>query len=347
MTRSFRPPQPPVRCSGGFTLVELMVTMVIIAILAGLALGAYASARQTARIQKTRNTIEKINAIVMERYEAFQTRRLPVTTADLKAFAQARLSWSGTGNLPKSVAAEARLQMLRALMLVELPDRWSDVDANFDLKILPASYKSPLQTQYQRKYGVVKSWAGTDTNRKQLLANNASAECLYMIVMSDPEAASQFQSSEIGDVDGDGLPEFLDGWGTPIRFIRWPAGFVPPLADSDLQVADAGSHHDPFDPGKIYSAAAYALYPLIYSAGPDRIYDINEGNYLNGTVVEKFYFPTPPPPPTPPPLLDPYVNAPTDPLGKPLYLDDSEAPSGATTRPRHYDNIHNHRSEGR
>ena len=61
---------------------------------------------------------------------------------------------------------------------------------------------------------------------RDLVDKNAAAECLYMIVMGIPEAAEQFQNTEIGDVDGDGLKEFIDGWGHPIRFIRWPVGFV-------------------------------------------------------------------------------------------------------------------------
>jgi hypothetical protein len=32
--------------------------------------------------------------------------------------------------------------------------------------------------------------------------------------------------NEIGDTDGDGMLEILDAWGTPLTYIRWPAGFV-------------------------------------------------------------------------------------------------------------------------
>ena len=63
-------------------------------------------------------------------------------------------------------------------------------------------------------------------DQKAAVADNAAAECLYMIVMSIPGAAEQFHASEIGDVDNDGLPEFIDAWGRPIRFLRWPAGFI-------------------------------------------------------------------------------------------------------------------------
>jgi hypothetical protein len=57
-----------------------------------------------------------------------------------------------------------------------------------------------------------------------------------MIVMAaqaeDGDARDSFKQSDVGDLDQDGLPEFLDGWGQPIKYLRWPAGFQY----SDLQI---------------------------------------------------------------------------------------------------------------
>ena len=59
---------------------------------------------------------------------------------------------------------------------------------------------------------------------------NEAAECLYMIVMlSTPDARSQFSDSEIGDTDNNGFPEFLDGWGNPIFFLRWSPVSATPI----------------------------------------------------------------------------------------------------------------------
>ena len=46
-----------------------------------------------------------------------------------------------------------------------------------------------------------------------------------IVSMGSPEAMEQFSQSEIGDTDHNGYPEFLDGWGKPIFFLRWAPGF--------------------------------------------------------------------------------------------------------------------------
>jgi hypothetical protein len=118
------------------------------------------------------------------------------------------------------------------------------------------------------------------------------------------------------------MPEFHDAWGNPIKFLRWAPGF---LSDSDVQTGNALEDHDPQDAMKV-EPNSYRLVPLIYSAGPDGVYDINfEGNYFYGGS------------------MNPYAEN----VGEPI---DSEnmsvtAPGSANGRLDHYDNIHNHRSE--
>jgi len=125
--------------------------------------------------------------------------------------------------------------------------------------------------------------------------NYASAECLYMIIASDPEAREQFQPNEIGDVDGDDAPEFVDAWGTPINFLRWA-----PAIRTDMQTGDYENDHDPFDPRRV-DPTAYRMVPYIFSAGPDRSYGLvfeDEGDpwvfqygmmATNGTEVDRLY----------------------------------------------------------
>jgi len=221
-----------------FTLVELLVTMVIIAILAALMLAGFAGVRQGAKADKTRNTIRKIDAVIRPLYDSYRTRRVTV-------------SMSGATNRNY----DQLLRDKRKLVVYEMPDQWSDVPSTGDLS------SSSLSATF--KTAAVRSYAASRGSPNALFS---SAECLYMIVERsgfEPDALEFFRSDEIGDTDKDGKKEFIDGWGRPIAFLRWAPGFTSPI-----QKPDAVNGHDPLDPtGR--DSTAYALVPLIYSAGPD------------------------------------------------------------------------------
>ena len=229
-----------------FTLVELLVTLVIVAILAALTLAGLAGVRQGAKADKTRNTIRKIDAVIRPMYDSYRNRRVTATT---------------TGGSSRNY--DVLLRDKRTLLIYEMPDQWSDVP--IAITGVPAQFQTATVRAYVSSRGSPGSFDG--------------AECLYMIVERsgyDPDALEFFRSNEIGDVVQDGKPEFLDGWGRPIAFLRWAPGFVSdpssvtlnPRRYSPIQVADSVNAHDPLDPtGR--DPAAYALVPLIYSAGPD------------------------------------------------------------------------------
>jgi prepilin-type N-terminal cleavage/methylation domain-containing protein len=214
----------------GFTLVELLVTMVIIAMLASLTLAGLAGARQRAKIDKTRSTIRKINEIILPQYESYLTRRVPAP---------------GT---TRTAIALSRLLGKRQLMTLEMPDQWADVLASSSL---PSWATAPI-----RRYASFKAAANPAYQ---------SAECLAMIVTRggfNPDATEVFRYDEIGDIDKDGAPELWDGWGRPIAFIRWPAGYK--------SVVQPNTDPDPLDPMRVTGPPPdYGLVPLIYSAGPD------------------------------------------------------------------------------
>jgi len=240
----------------GLTLVELLVTMTIVAILASTVVFAMASATESAKKAKTRTIIAKLHNLLMERWESYETRRVPFNDKALRRIEK-----------NKSAPADIqRMQMngLRELMLIELPDRWSDIAQD------PTKSNSPGRVpSLIRRTGLADAYLRRFQSRKNSFRTDdffQGAECLYLIISlgtGDGEAMEQFADSEIGDVDGDGAPEFLDGWGIPISFIRWPAFFK-----SELQSADPMTDHDPFDPFNA-DPKAYRLVPLIYSAGPD------------------------------------------------------------------------------
>ncbi len=66
--------------------------------------------------------------------------------------------------------------------------------------------------------------------------NTARAEMLYAILVEGQGPwgtvfnRDEFTDREVADTDGDGLLEFIDAWGQPLQFFRWPV-----LYHSDLQ----------------------------------------------------------------------------------------------------------------
>jgi hypothetical protein len=331
----------------------------IIAILAALVLGIAAIAGETAREAHSRHMVERLHTLLMEHYESYKTRRaLPTFTA----------------KIPGQAKAALRLSALRQIMRMEMPDRWSDVvGARIDTATLPgqpiANYpkftiplvpslggpitmeRTELASIYLRRYAALK------TTDPEVIRANQGAECLYMIITlacGDGEARTMFAENTIGDVDGDGAPEFLDGWGNPITFIRWPFGFQ---SSSALMTGDPDKDHDPFDPFRIHSTQyvpaqpgpvfGFRLVPLIASAGRDEKFDLvtdSKDGFVYGFVTASFVIGNTT---YRIPLLNPYVNVLTSgstnyQMGDEIDTDNRGFGEGGDGDLNYADNIHNH-----
>ncbi len=313
------------RRSAGFTLVELLVVIVIIGILAGLALGALNAARQSARVEKTRATVAKLNHVVMQIYNEYRYRRVPLSDAQIQQIAA---QWYPNQPVTLKMVAAIRLAVLRDIMRMEMPERRSDLltpGTNNARGSLLESLNPPLNPPFSRP-----SLYQAYVSRAAAMTTNAPAECLYMIVTlaGGEDARQQFSDDEIADTDSNGLPEFIDGWGRPIYWLRAAPGFngsevqpnIPadPLADRNFAIDQAVRYeHDPFDTRKVEFAevadpdpryqgtggkravGAWRLVPLIFSAGPDGQYgvgvDDKSGTYvwMNDTYTRQTLMGTP------------------------------------------------------
>ena len=301
----------------GFTLVELLTVIAIIGMLSAISITTVRASIQSAKETQTRTTIAKIDNVLTACYEKYQYRRV-----DLTGKLPSPVDNRGV-NSPR-IRARYRLLIIRDLLRCDFPCTPVELDTKSQYSGAPSSGFTPLQE-------ALVAAAGGSLSSYDHVAN---AELLYLVVMNaDPEARAAFSDREIGDVDRNGLYEFVDGWGKPICWMRW----APGLESSDRQpyendmvdklAADGytdPSDSDPFDPmnvgvddGSGGVIRGWFLVPYVFSAGPDEEYGLTMPN--PGNVAE---------------MNNPFTGAPLD-FGAPCLVD------GKRTR-THKDNIDNH-----
>ena len=247
----------PANCKArqGFTLTELLLVIIIMAILAAMSITVQRSAVESTRRERTIVTIRKIDAALTSAYEKYQYRK-PDVSFFISNIKEALESDNAFRLLPeeeqKTLLYRYVLQMLyrswaewiersfyagrddeitvdkqfapyilrtimlRELLLCDFPDSLDEVNYN------PLMNDSPVHLAYQSQLdeAVAKTPGGN------ILAGapdgDISADLLYLIIMNtSPETRGSFLDRETADTNNNGIPEFVDGWGNPIRFIRW------------------------------------------------------------------------------------------------------------------------------
>lgn len=324
------------RCAGSrraFTLVELLIVIAIVALMASLSLAGLWRATTLAKVRHTQALIAKLHDRVMARWAELRDRRLPIDPAT--AFQNAY----GVAPTNARHLQIGRVLAKRELIRLELPQRWQDIIDN--TVILPPNYTTSIRESYRAN--AVPTPPGNDAFE--------GSECLYLIVTvgqdDDPSLVEQFSRDDVGDVDGDGNPEFIDAWGRPIQFLRWAPGFlIDPLSlrnISDVQrpidatdlVNNPPKGGDAMNPWRVnVDAPAQVgprydpdLTPLVYSAGPDGVFDIWHGMSLYANTAE---------------LNDPYF---TSTAAASLNMQAGQPMTPLTSSPGevgYVDNIHNH-----
>ncbi|WP_164103375.1 type II secretion system protein [Candidatus Laterigemmans baculatus] len=254
----------------GFTLVELLTAMVVISLLVAMTTMMMGTVRESARKDQTRALIATIDEILMTKWESYATRPLPIVLPSQPD--------NFSVKIPARESARVRLIMLRDLMRMEMPDRYSDVDVAAPITAR-AIQTNAAGAQTWVPVGVTWTTPASVTNytnrlRSTRTPENASSELLYLILSTSSfngiSAIEAIPKRNIDDTDGDGMPEIVDAWGNPIHFIRWPVGYtvpgMPVSADEfDFMQVDWGYSSD---------NPPASLKPLLVSAGPDEAFNI-------------------------------------------------------------------------
>jgi len=239
----------------GFTLVELLVVLVIIGMLASMVSFAMFRSMQAAREAKTQALIAKLHNVIARQWDTFETGQIPFTSS------------------VSDPTDAQRLLAVREWMRYEMPDKEADLGA-------PTLIDRPLANEVIEGMGRDSEGEPISYSNDPTTANYApeDARFLYRLVTlladDDLDRINLFSENETKDVNEDGTPDiFIDGWGQPIRFIRWPAGLATDIQEGKSIIPEGEStptNPDPFDPMKVGSPTGYPLFPLIYSHGPDK-----------------------------------------------------------------------------
>ncbi len=196
----------------GFTLVELLVVIVIVSLLSALTLGALRSGGIRAKEDSARSFIVHISDSLLELFEELDDQGMTSSETVIAANAHDnKRSYDIRWQLPVSRldAFQRRLGNLASKSIQQCGDS------------LP-----PFGSTYN-SYG------------QNIGAANESAECLYMIMTQTGYFADFLETlheTQVADTDGNGLNEFVDTWGTAIRFEFSPATPGNAFSIQDLPV---------------------------------------------------------------------------------------------------------------
>ncbi len=191
----------------GFTMIEILVVVGIILLLMTMSVGVLRNAIGLARQRQTEATILKVHGLMQQRMDAFY--RAMERTNLQQANDKMRRDWYNTYNMippDKAIEVMTKKQILQS----RFPQNF------FERSLLtnPPTGVTPIPAKH--------------------LAVTESASLMYWIITDSevygvaPVDESEFSSSEVRDTDGDGLLEFVDGWGRPLRFYRWPTQLFRP-----------------------------------------------------------------------------------------------------------------------
>lgn len=206
---TMQPERPSHQARAGFTMIELLVVISIIILLMGIGGAVIANAISQARERATKALLLKLDGMLQQRLDGFSTlmakpqRRKELQTSGI-AIVDNRLKNNNIVGVP---TATKQLMAYKEYFRSAFPQNSSDNPALL--------------------------------NTGQYFANNLpnsseSSEYLYWIITKSDSFGvaavddSEFSSNELRDTDGDGRLEFVDSWGNPLRFYRWPTRVFRP-----------------------------------------------------------------------------------------------------------------------
>ncbi len=271
----------------GFTLIELLMVIAIIGIMLTMSLVVMFGITDQASEEATNSTIQKVNRLLELRIDSFNrafpgiqanwetafighvAREVATRQGVPQARAAALLNRFAEGSPVWEILAQ------KAAYRYEFPQRVEELlagapfnnDANgnmipdtLEVKLLRPTAEQQLKDGYDGVPANPAPTAGDITTRMTALwtihnsdRSTESSELLYFFLFHSGNFGSaeigrdEFTEKEIADTDEDGLREFVDAWGQPLRFYRWPTRLIDPSLPLGTFAPVFTSENDPTD----------------------------------------------------------------------------------------------------
>jgi len=192
----------------GFTLIELMVVIGIIAILMTLLAGAYFRVVEGQRESNTTTVVQKIARALEQQWKAVVDQ---ASKEDIPAQLQAVIQQEAADNFGRNPRRE-RVIWIKERLRQEFPMNFAEVTtpgAN-----TKRAYLAALQPPGQPVQ--VPNW------------DSQSAVLIYLILQEHRRGMNfdvdkELSSADVSVDSTSGLKQIVDGWGRPLVFVRWPS----------------------------------------------------------------------------------------------------------------------------
>jgi len=189
----------------GFTLIELIIVMSIIATLLGISAGVYFRVMAAQSTATTRTLIQRLDS------------QLKQQTAYVADRARERSPSLPASQLANNHRRRAEVIQRKAAFKQAFPTSFYEV---FNPP-LQGMEPYPAYVSHLQQYGIT---SGTLPAQE-----HESAACLYMILRVGPQGRSEDELGIAGRVQlasGTGVPYLVDAWNNALVFCRWPTGAV-------------------------------------------------------------------------------------------------------------------------
>jgi len=267
----------------GFTLVELLVVIGIIALLTTLAVMAIAPSLENAKIAATKATIAQINEVIQQRMDAIQQM-------DVSAEAKKLATLNSINE--KQAAAFLRTNLYRQALPQRLADLYG-IDGsdggNDDAPLRSILTLAPTDINQNQSYqsSVILYLALTQGSQLRALPGGKS----YRVPILDADSINQKYVTQIAFNSSNPtatFSAFIDAWGEPLRFYNFPTRLIVDSAHVKSLIVGlpATINTDPMDPlgvlsGSPLTSGGNLIYAPPSSSLTARPFDIENYHDLN------------------------------------------------------------------